>query len=434
MVFDGAMLEKRPKLLFLAYPFPPRRSTACVRTWNIAKFLSRLGWQVTVVTPHPSFWCKVDEVEETDAALTKEGIGRILTGHRWPWLLPDQLKCTNAGLGWFLEGIGRKVSRRFGIDPETGWYREAEKACSTLIPHDVDLILATGAPFLTFNLACRLSLKLEKPFVLDYRDPWSGNPHAPNLSDRAVFKEEEKLVKSSSAVTIVSQSWASNLEKRFDLGSKVFVTSNGYDPEMLAEIKPFSFGHFAIVYAGNFYPPQRDIFPVMKALSRLKQLVNVRNNKWRFHYYGDHDDHVLSTAKRFNIVDNVVVHGNVPRGEVLSAVRGAGLAVTITTIAKVVTPEDMGIVPAKIFEAIGLKTPILLVAPTGSDADIVAQSAGLAGSFSGSNIGEMTDFIADTLQGKTPHANAPEIFAWTNIAKSLDKILRSKLKEVPSER
>ena len=35
---------KRPRLLFLAYPFPPRAAIASVRTGNIARYLARLGW------------------------------------------------------------------------------------------------------------------------------------------------------------------------------------------------------------------------------------------------------------------------------------------------------------------------------------------------------------------------------------------------------
>ena len=32
-----------------------------VRTWNIAKHLARSGWEVTVVTPHPSIYRNPDD-------------------------------------------------------------------------------------------------------------------------------------------------------------------------------------------------------------------------------------------------------------------------------------------------------------------------------------------------------------------------------------
>ena len=60
---------------------------SCVRTWNIAKYLARLGWQVTVVTPHPSVWRHVDNPESATAQeLKREGIKRIFD--RSPVALP----------------------------------------------------------------------------------------------------------------------------------------------------------------------------------------------------------------------------------------------------------------------------------------------------------------------------------------------------------
>src|SRR5690348_8219270 len=83
-------LEKPPKLLFLACYFPPLNTAACVRTWNVAKYMARRGWAVTVVTPHPSVWRRVERLDGVTAELEQEGIHRILTGHRWRCLSPLQ--------------------------------------------------------------------------------------------------------------------------------------------------------------------------------------------------------------------------------------------------------------------------------------------------------------------------------------------------------
>ncbi len=60
---DVGQVIKRPKMLFLACYFPPVHGSACVRTWNMAKYLARLGWDVTVVTPDPSLWRNVEQPE-----------------------------------------------------------------------------------------------------------------------------------------------------------------------------------------------------------------------------------------------------------------------------------------------------------------------------------------------------------------------------------
>ena len=65
---------KRPKLLFLACFFPPVQGIGSVRTRNIAKYLARLGWEVTVVTPDPSVWRNVEDPEKVSMELDREGI------------------------------------------------------------------------------------------------------------------------------------------------------------------------------------------------------------------------------------------------------------------------------------------------------------------------------------------------------------------------
>src|SRR5262245_44965574 len=223
---------RRPKLLFLAWCFPPARSIAAVRVWNVAKYLVRLGWDVTVVTPDPSLWRFVDDPEKVLAQLQDEGIRCIWTGHRWRCLSPDHLKCWNNGLGWVAGGVGRRVARNLDIDIGTGWIRAAERACSALTAKHADVILASGPPFAPFILAKRLSEQFDRPYVLDYRDPWTiGDPHRDRPPLPATVRREEKLLAGCAAMTIVSRSCALAMAQRFDVGPKAHVITNGYDPE-----------------------------------------------------------------------------------------------------------------------------------------------------------------------------------------------------------
>jgi glycosyltransferase involved in cell wall biosynthesis len=422
---------RRPKLLFLARAFPPLRVTACVRTWNLAKYLARLGWDITVVTPHPSVWRHVDSPEETDAHLKRAGIRRLLTGHRWRCLLPNSTSSWNRGPGWLLGGVCRRVARHLAIDNGIGWAQAAERACATLTADDADVILATGSPFAAFGLAKRLSDKLGRPYVLDYRDPWTGNPHVDRPARSSVIREEERLLRGSAAVTIVSPSWAGALDGRFHLGTKLHVVTNGYDPEELVDVTPHVFDHFAVVYAGSFYPPKRTIAPVMVALKRLKGVENGSRGEWYFHYYGRHENHIREEAQRNGVMDRIVLHGHVPRAEALSAVRGANVTVVITSVAEETTMEDRGIVPGKVFETLGLGTPMLLIAPPDGDIATIADSAGLARRFTGRDIDGMASFLGEAMAAKVPGSGDHKIYAWTNIAQRMDTVLRRVLKAMP---
>jgi len=417
-------LNKRPRLLFLACHFPPVRAPACARTWSVAKYLTRLGWDVTVIAPDPSLWRYVDNSEETDANLKRQGIGHILTGHRWRCLAPSRLKCWDPGFGWFVGGVCRKIARCLDVNNGIGWVKAAEEACSILTAQDVDIILATGPPFAAFRLAKRLSDRLGRPYVLDYRDPWAGNPHAVRPPRRATIQEEARLLSDCAAVTIVSRSWGLAIDHRFGLGPKLHVVTNGYDPEALADVQPNDFGHFAIVYTGNFYPPKRLISPVMAALKRLKETINGKSSEWYFHYYGGHEKHVREEAARLGVTKQVILHGRVPRNEALSAVRGAGVAVVITSIAEEATIEEKGIMTGKVFEALGLGTPVLLVAPSGSDTEAVAETTGLVRSFTGSDTHGMASFLAAAVYGRVPEPKHLDAYAWPHLAKKLDAVLR----------
>jgi glycosyltransferase involved in cell wall biosynthesis len=418
-------MPQHPKLLFLACYFSPATTIACVRTWNLAKYLARLGWEVTIVTPEPALWKHVDNIEKTETLLKQEGIQRILTGSQWRCLMPH-LKSWDKGLGRFSGGVCRIIARHLNIDSGIGWIKEAERACSTLTAQDVDLILATGSPFAAFRLAKRLSDRLGCPYVLDYRDLWTGHLH-PNTArpDRlSTIREEARLLADCAAVTIVSPSWALSLERKFGLGSKLHVITNGYDPEDLANVKPYDFGHFAIVYTGTFYPPKRVISPLMAVLQHFQGTMNSAGHNWYLHYYGVFGDYIREEATKNGVMDRVFLHGRVPRTEALSAVRGANVAVVITSVAEEGTLADNGMVTGKVFEALGLGTPVLLVAPHGSDARAVVEATGLQGSFTGSDIGGMASFLMDMMDGRIVKPKVPEAYAWTTIGKKLDRVLR----------
>ena len=417
-------LANRPKLLFLACYFPPVQAISAVRTGNMSRHLARLGWEVTVVTPHSYVWRYADDREKISMELDAEGIRRILTGHRWRCLEPDHLKCWNHNLGWVAGGICRTIARRLGIDRHVGWIKEAERACSNLSPKDVDVILASGSPFVAFRLARSLSDRLDRPYVLDYRDPWTEQQFADRPPRPATVREEASLLQSCAAVTIVSPSWGADLDRRYGVGAKVHVVTSGYDPGEVAAIKPYDFGHCAIVYTGIFHPPKVSISSFLAALKFLKEFPNEVNNEWYFHYYGLQEDYVRQQAAHYGLTDRVVLHGRVPRREALSAVKGANLALVISSIFEECPLKDKGIIPGKIFEAIGLGTPVLLISPLGSDARDLLARTGLGKSFTGAEIQGMASFLRDVICGEAPQPKSSDICSWTTISKNLDALLR----------
>jgi glycosyltransferase involved in cell wall biosynthesis len=366
----------------------------------------------------------LENVEEAEVSIERDGIERLLTDHSWRCLDPALFNCRNQGISWAVGGVCRTTARLLGIEPATGWIKPVERACSVLRSDDIDVILASGAPFTSFEIAKRLSDKLGRPYVLDYRDPWTGNPHDGRPALSTVVRKEAKLLSDCAAVTIVSPSWASAMDRQFGIGPKLHVITNGYDPEELTSVNPYDFGHFAIVYTGTFYPPKRVITPVMAALKKLKQSDN-GSSDWYFHYYGEHMQHVREEANRFSVSERVVLHGVVSRDEALSAVRGAGIAVVISSVGEDAEPQDRGIVPGKVFENIGLERPTLLIAPGNTDIEAVTATSGGAQRLAGSDIDGIATFLAAARHGAPPLFKDRETFAWPNLSKQFDSLLRT---------
>jgi glycosyltransferase involved in cell wall biosynthesis len=240
----------------------------------------------------------------------------------------------------------------------------------------------------------------------------------------AAARREAKLLESAAAVTTVSPSWGSILDKEFGVGPRLQVVPNGYDPEELSDVEPHDFGHFAIVYAGAFYPPVRVISPVMAALKRLKETADGKSEKWIFHYYGAHENHVREEARRFGVMERIVLHGVVPRGEALSATRGAGVVVVITSVAREASIEENGMMTGKVYEALGLGARVLSIAPTGSDIRTIDESSGMARTFTGSDIDDIASFLVGAMRDPDLHRTNRDVHGWPNIATKMDHVLR----------
>jgi hypothetical protein len=143
-----------------------------------------------------------------------------------------------------------------------------------------------------------------------------------------------------------------------------------------------------------------------------------------FHYYGPHGSRVRDDADRFGVSDKVVIHEVVPRATALAAVKGAGVAVVITSVEANAPLEDNGIVTGKIFEPIGLGTPVLVIAPDGSDAGVVAETTGLGRRYPASDVDGIAAFLGDLMDGKAFEPKDTAAYSWENLVNRLDGVLR----------
>jgi hypothetical protein len=107
--------------------------------------------------------------------------------------------------------------------------------------------------------------------------------------------------------------------------------------------------------------------------------------------------------------------------------RGAGIAVVITSVADEGSREDKGTVTSKLFDALGLGVPVLLVSPPGGDAESIVQGPGCGRRFVGSDTVGIASYLADAMAGRVPRRDPPREYAWPTVVERLDPILKQAL-------
>ena len=145
---------------------------------------------------------------------------------------------------------------------------------------DIDVVWVTGGPFGFFVAGTLLANALNKPLVLDYRDPWTTHRPARTwwiAPPQSLFRQIEAWALSqASAVAYIHHEAMMANRAAFGQSTNALwsVIINSFDPIDLGDLPPRSLSIEsktpAIVYAGNFYN-ERSAVPIIRALQRLEQ-------------------------------------------------------------------------------------------------------------------------------------------------------------------
>ncbi len=418
-------MKRSPKLLFFAYAFPPSRAIGAVRCWNIAKHLSRRGWDVEVVTINPALLTEPQPGMDVIADCVRENIRLRPTGFDWPILTGGGIKLAP----WqpnILARIARRVVNWIKLDPDRGWITAAVRACASLGPGDMDAVLVSAPPHIAFEAGANVARRLAVPLFLDYRDLWSLNPHSKRNATRKVWDLEARLLGFAQAVTVVSPSMSALLKSEFQFNKPIEVITNGFDNEEFDGIRPEGFDDFAVVYAGRFYPPSSTAKPLLEAIALVNR-DKAQEQPVRLHYFGSDQKHVKTAAVEAGASSWLINHGNVSRKIVLAALKGASAAAVVTTVEETATQAEMGILTGKLFDALGAQVPVLLISPKESDASTLVRENNFGGAFTGCESVAMGKWLSKLREDAKKHSGSSENFSWLQISAQLDVFLRGLL-------
>jgi hypothetical protein len=340
---------KSPRLLIVAYHFPPEPTAGAQRPYYLARELGRRGWEVTVLT-RPS-----DEAAPFAEFSTARVGAPIAT--RQEANAPSRCARLPAPIAEMLRQVGHFPDRT------VGWIPAAVRcALEETRLRRYDAILSTALPTSTHLTAGWCARIRNLPWIADYRDLWTGNPYVVEPAIRSALQRslEIRTLRGAAAITAVSPALARDLGALH--GRSVHVVMNCHDPEEWLQIPDDEPAAFDLTFTGSLYGGRRRPDILFEAIRRLRDNNDPTGTEATVRFYGTMPSTLLDTAGRYGIQDQVVDHGIVSRLDAMRAQRAAAvLLVLLNDDSR--TVEEYG---SKIFEYLGARRPILAIGPRSS--------------------------------------------------------------------
>ncbi len=229
-----------PHVLYVAWGFPPHRGPGTYRALATANLLAEIGCRVTVLTADLATF---DLVVGADNSLLAEIDPRIRVlrvsfpaGRRDPVVNRWELARVAAPPQW----LERTLAREAKVFPEPvygPWRPRIDAAAQRLHRVDpVDLVMATGNPYVDFSVAQRLHVDHGVPFVLDDRDSWvldvyTGKPFADSAETQQMLGWMLGRCEQAWFVNPPIAQW--HRERYPEHADRIRVVENGWDPRFL---------------------------------------------------------------------------------------------------------------------------------------------------------------------------------------------------------
>ncbi len=275
---------------------------------------------------------------------------------------------------------------RYAVDWTSWWLHVPDGESGWLLPavwagwresrrHRPDVIFST-APVWTAHVAgAALSTMLRVPLVADFRDPWVGSafrtvPYAAHRRLNACL--ERCVIARAAHITCAWDGIRRHLAARYPrCAEKMTTILNGYDSAALDAVpsQRLEPSGRVFVHAGGFYGP-RSPLPLLEALRRSRADGRTAWNDAKFVLVGPghYNGRALSDlVTEYAVADLVQVVPRVPHHEALGLVKGADAAMLFGQSGS----EALATIPAKAYEYIGLRKPVLAIGAGSEVCDVM---------------------------------------------------------------
>lgn len=241
-------------------------------------------------------------------------------------------------------------------DKNAGWMKAAIQAGRAIVSDwRPDVVFGSAPPVSGLIVAHRIARLCGVPWIAELRDLWADNiyyefPRWRYWIDRLI---ERSALGNAAGLVTVSPIWAEMLHLRYR--QPIACVMNGYVEEDYPEVRtqPPPGEVVSIVYTGNIYSGYRDPSPLFRAIA----LLGPERNRIAVHFYGPIAEEVCGLPAAQGVQGQIHVHERVSYRSSLALQTQADVLLLLQWA----DARDAGNIPAKFFEYIGARRPILMI-------------------------------------------------------------------------
>lgn len=354
------------RVLMVAYHFPPLAGSSGIqRTLRFVQQLPRFGWQPLVLSIAPRAYERTSDDLVADipaGTIVERAFGLDTARH--------------LAIG------GRYIAAWARPDRWVTWKFDAVRTGLRMIRAHRPAAIWSTYPIATAHLiGAELQRRSGLPWLADFRDPMAqdGYPADPKVwqSFKAI---EQRAVEQSAYSLFTTPSAARTHRKRYpSAAARIVQLENGFDEESFAAVEssvdvnqPLNPGTVTLLHSGIVYPSERDPTQLIASLGRLLADGRIAAGSLRLRFRAPvHDDLLRRLAVQHGVDDIVETLPPLPYREALAEMMRADALMVMQG------DNCNEQVPAKVYEYLRAKRPILCLADPAGDTAAVMRDAGV---------------------------------------------------------
>ncbi len=364
------------RVLVITYYWPPSGGGGVQRWLKFTKYLPQYGWEPVIYTPlDPQF-------ENQDPSLLKdvnENVKVFKQSIKEPYQLLNRFHfkkkrsfkqgvVSEKSRGSLVEKMISWVRGNFFIpDPRISWVKPSINYLERIIREEnISVIATTGPPHSMHLIGLGLKKNHNIPWIVDFRDPWSDWDmldlfYLTKKARKIHEKMEEKVIQGADKVIAVSNAWSENLVLKF--GKEVQVITNGYDLDDFRNFKREQVKEFRLLHAGllNSFRNCAMLWEVLEEI--LKENLQFRET-FQLVLAGNVTDEITAQIGAYKwLAGRMINLGYIGHEQLMSEYSKSSALLLLQNV----TRNSDGHIPAKFFEYLATRIPIIAIGNPQSD-------------------------------------------------------------------